>query len=66
MSITCQQAIHIDNPNASSLVDVPEITVDVVKLVEKGIELITRTCRRNGKYQASVCVICDRLIIGTE
>ena len=34
--------------------------------MKKWIELITQTHRGNNNHQALVCVICDRLIIGTE
>ena len=34
--------------------------------VERGIKLVTCTHRGNNKHQASVCIICDRFIIGIE
>ena len=35
-------------------------------LVNKAITEVTRTRREDGTHKANVCVVCDRLIIGTE
>ena len=45
---------------------VPEVVISVDEPVKKAIQVVTRTCRNNGKHQASVCVACDRNIKGTE
>ena len=34
--------------------------------VKRGIKLVTHTYRGNNKHQASVCIICERLLIGIE
>jgi len=47
--------------------EVPKIQVEPHKTaIRKGISAATRTHRCDGSHQASVCVICDRCIIGTE
>ena len=45
---------------------VPEVVISFDEPVKKAIQVVTRTCRNNGKHQASVCVACDRIIKGTE
>ena len=40
--------------------------MEIKKSVKDGISLISRTRRKNGKLQVSVCVVCDRCIIGVE
>ena len=39
-----------------------KIKVESEKSIKNGIALATRNQRRNGKYQDSVCVICDRFL----
>jgi 3-hydroxy-3-methylglutaryl CoA synthase len=48
---------------------VPNILGDIVdleKAIKEAIEVTTRTRRENDLHQATVCVICDRVIIGVE
>ncbi len=40
--------------------------VEIDKLVKAAIAQAARTQRRDGKHRATVCVVCDRVIIGTE
>lgn len=49
-------------PDASR--KIPEVTIE--GLMKKAIEYVTRTHRGNNKHKASVCVICDRVILGTK
>ena len=49
-------------PDASR--KIPEVTIE--SLMKKAIEYVTRTHRGNNKHKASVCVICDRVILGTK
>ena len=47
--------------------EVPKIQVESHDAaIKKGISAATRTQRSDGRHQATVCVICDRCIIGTE
>ena len=42
------------------------IYINVTDTVKKAIAVATRTQRQDSKHQASMCIICDRLIIGVE
>ena len=47
----------------------PTLTLEedeLKQLTREGIAQATRTRRSDGNHQATVCVICDRVIIGTE
>ena len=58
-----KQPTRSETDNAS---DPPKIIIETKKAIDKGIAFATRTRRKDGNHQASVCVICDRCIIGTE
>ena len=69
LPIRPQRPIKPTNTNDAALPDQHVIvcpTVEIKKSVKDVISLILRTRRKNGKLQASVCVVCDRCIIGVE
>lgn len=61
----CNNTTSVDSSNSSNN-DIKRPTININSSVRNAIKSITKTKRCNGKHQAPVCVICDRLIIGVE
>mmetsp|Transcript_21610 Transcript_21610/g.33878 ORF Transcript_21610/g.33878 Transcript_21610/m.33878 type:complete len:368 (+) Transcript_21610:693-1796(+) len=65
-----QREIHqVDNNDVrdsdDSILD-PPTKEHIESLVQDAIKQVKRTMRADGKHQATVCVVCDRLITGEE
>ena len=53
-------------PNSNDITTIGPKMFITKALVERGTKLVMHTHRGNNKHQASVCIICDRFIIGIE
>ena len=59
-----QPTVPKSKPHDNNIAKGPEVEIE--ELIKKAIATVTQTDRGNNKHQASVCLVCDHLIIGIE
>ncbi|KAL7493250.1 hypothetical protein ACHAWT_002306 [Skeletonema menzelii] len=61
-----QQVDNDDVRDSDDSIPNPPTKEYIDSLVQDAIKAVTRTMRADGTHQATVCVVCDRFIIGEE